>query len=174
MANPPTITRSWFDVGGPQPSPGEARVFWTWGQVRCAVIIDGLNAVFEWGYGSHTVNYSPAEAQERLFRGIPFGVNGTFISSAQPPPSTDIDWYFFWGGIYETPPESGNFVIGIGAGLDDQEIGLILDGAQVSCQNISFTTSSSARDPSSPNGQLIGSLPQGTNPGNVQSIILSF
>lgn len=174
MPTLPPITRSWFDIGGQQPSPGEVRVFWTWGQVRTAVMIDGLNAVFQWGIGSHTANYSPAESKGRLFRGIPLGVNGTFTSVGQPAPSTDVDWYFFWGGIYETPPDSGNFLNGIGAALDANEIGIILDGAQVTCQNISFTTSSAARDNSTPNGQLIGSLPQGTNPGAVQSITLSF
>ena len=170
----PPITRSWFEIGGQQPQPDGIRRFWTWAQVRTAIEINGIPASFVFGTGVHSQTYPASESQARLFRGIPKGINGTFVSQPQQAPSTDYDWFFFWGGIYESPPESGLFINGIGAGLDVSEIGIILDGAQVACQNISFTTSSAARDNSTPNGQLIGSLPQGTSPGAVQSITLTF
>jgi hypothetical protein len=170
----PPITRSWFEIGGTQPQPDGITRFWTWAQVRTAVTIDGTPAAFAFGFGSHSKTYSPAETQGRLFRGIPLGINGTFVSVAQAAPSTDYDWFFFWGGVYESPPESGIFVNGIGAGLDESEIGTVLDGAAVVCQNISFTTTSAARDAGTANGQLIGSLPNGTTPGAVTSITLAF
>jgi len=173
MPTLPTVQRSWFEIGGAQPRDG-VRSFWTWAQARTAVMIDGLTPAVVFGFGLHSQTYSPAESQGRLFRGIPGGINGTFISIGQPAPSTDVDWYFFWGGVFETPPDSGNFTNGIGAGLDAAEIGTVLDGAQVVCQNITFTTTADARDPGTANGQLIGALPSGTFPGDVQAITLAF
>lgn len=174
MPTPPTYTRSWYDVGGQQ-DVGIER-FWTWAQARVVVQLTGVAPNFSFGFGSHneeypaTVGFGGADLTFRTFRGIPLGVDGTFNQVQQPPPSTDINWYFFWGGFYEVPPDSGIYVQGIGAGVDQDDLGGILDNAVVVCQNATFTTNSSARNPAGL-GQFIASYPAGDpGPGDFVSV----
>lgn len=170
MPNPPATTPSWYTIGGTQPPPGIFGNFWTWAQVRVAMQVGGTGGSFTWGVGFHQQAYpnliSPGAAADTkglVFRGIPIGIDGAFYTEPQNPPSTDVDWYFFWGGFYEVPPGSGTYVQGIGAGVDQSEIGGILDGATVVCQNLTFVTGPAARDPSGV-GQFLASYPAG-NPG---------
>lgn len=167
MPNPPFITKSWAEIG----TEALGKNYWTWAQVRVAVdSLGGAPPIFGFGFGSHSETYDHTpDTTGRIFRGIPNGVGANFLSEPEPFPSTDFKWYFFWGGFFEVPPESGNFVQGIGAGLDNNEIGLILDGASIVCQHTSFVTGSAARDASG-KGQLIGSFPVGPGPGSIISI----
>jgi len=137
--------------------------------------VTGSGASFTWGVYSHQEQYpsvvsAAGDTKGTLFRGIPFGIDGNFYTEPEPPPSTDIKWFFFWGGFYEVPPGSGIYVQGIGAGLDAAEVGPILDGASVVCQFTSFVTNASARD-STGVGQYIASYPAGDpGPGNFVSV----
>lgn len=167
MPNPPFITKSWYEIG----TAGLASNYWTWAQVRVAVdSLGGVAPIFSFGVGSHSQIYDDSpDTTGRIFRGIPKGVGATFLQVPQASPSTDINWYFFWGGFYESPPESGIFVQGIGAGLADTEISQILDGSSIVCENSSFVSGASARDASG-QGQFIGSFPPGPGPGSILSI----
>jgi hypothetical protein len=169
MATQPTINKSWYDVGGPQ--VGSLRLFWTWAQARVAVSSNNeIGPAFQFGFGLHSALYNFApDTKGKLFRGVPFGVGASFYQEAQEHPSTDVDWYFFWGGYVENPPDSGNFVQSIYASVDNAEIGLILDGTTVVCSNTTFMADASARDPSGV-GQFIGSFPADNPPGAITSM----
>lgn len=169
MANPPTITKSWNDVGGVQNV--FAANYWTWAQARVAVSsLGGTPPNYQFGIGFHSVTYNKAEdTKGRIFRGVPLGVGADFYTEPLPPPSSDLNWYFFWGGYYDDPNNPGNFIQGIGAALDNPEIGLILDGVTVNCQAISFVSGPAARDASG-KGQFIGSFPGSSGPGAITSM----
>lgn len=170
MPTPPAYSPSWYTIGGTQPPPGIFGNFWTWAQVRVAIQVGGAGPNTFWGIGVHQQGYpqvisagSAADSKGLLFRGIPIGIDAAFYTEAQPAPSTDLNWYFFWGNYYESPPGSGIFLQGIGASVDQNDIGGILDGATVVCQNLVFVTNSTARDPSG-KGQFLATYPAG-NPG---------
>lgn len=170
MANPPAISKSWNDIGGVQNV--FAANYWTWAQARVAVSsLGGSPPNFTFGLGSHSATYDDApDTKGKIFRGVPFGVGANFYTEPEDPPSTAIKWYFFWGGYYESPPDSGNYVQGIGAALADTEIGLILDGVTVNCQATSFVSGPAARDASG-KGQFIGSFPGSSQgPGAITSM----
>lgn len=172
MASPPFITPgSWWDIGGsPLTISGPKKS--TWAQTRVAVSSLNETAPISFfssvGPSSIFYQYAP-DTTGRIFRGVPLGVACTFYTEPEPAPSTDVKWYFFWGGYYESPPDSGIYVQGIGAGLDANEIGTILDGATIVCQNTSFVAGSAARDASGV-GQYVASYPAGTGPGSINSI----
>lgn len=175
MPTPPAYTPTWYTIGGFQPNPIVSGNFWTWAQVRSSMQLTATPGSFAWGVASHAIEYptlvgGAADTNGSIFRGIPYGIDGNFYTEPEPPPSTDIKWYFFWGGFYESPPGSGIYIQGIGAGLDENEIGGILDGANVTCQFAGFTTNASARDASGV-GQYIASYPAGDpGPGNFVSV----
>ena len=176
MPTPPTVTRDYITVGGAQATISLNKTLWTWGQARVPVVAaphgSGGAGGF-WDNQGHNYDYynngingiEAVDAEGRLFRGQPFSVVGynDYATSAS-------DERFFFGGFYESPPGSGNFVPGIGTGLDKEEEGLILEYASFVGSGQTIGVEPEAYDGSDPDGQNIGGTPLGT----VSSVTLSF
>jgi hypothetical protein len=179
MPTPPSVSVDYnvFIVGGPQSF--SLQKLWTWGQVRTPVYAGGHGAGGSyWSNYTHHYDYfhtstngiDAVESQDRLFRGQPYGAIGYDdwqVSTSTPP---YYDKYFFFGSFYESPYGSGNYVPGVGSGLDIEEQATILGGATFVGSGTTITTSAASYDGSDPNGQNIGSTALGT----VSSVTLAF
>lgn len=188
MPNPPFIVEDEriYYVGGTQPAvsptPVPFRRFYTWASNRVMMVGDdesaGPTGFINYGFYERNSPYPPyvngfqqgaVDTKAKLFRGVPYGIAIAFKFDPQPtdPPTNDV--YAFWGGFYEFPPDSGQILQAIGAAIDWNEYGLILNGAVVVCENVSFTTAPSSYDASGM-GQLLGNYPADWLPGQVVSI----
>jgi hypothetical protein len=175
MPAQPSITRTWINVGGS--SGGFGAHCLTWGQVRTAVAAQ-FNPSFVFGFSLTNYDYgvpgtsaSVADTSGKLFRGIPGGVSGNLAYEGIIDEPLNLKVYFFWGGYYSNPFDPGQpEVQTIGAGLDVDEIALILGGASVTLNGGGVTASSPSWDNSHPLGQLVGTFPGTSVPDEITAI----
>jgi hypothetical protein len=165
----PTLLRDYLIVGGPY--IGSTISLVTWGQARTAVTCgphtEGIASEFRdtglraMDYFAPVYGVDAVDSEGRVFRGVPFSVRGyaDYLDA-------DENYRFFFGALFN--PESGP-TIAIFAGLDEEEIQPILQGALV-VGSINIVTTGPSFDGTDPEGQAIGGTPLGT----VASISLSF
>ena len=171
----PSLTLDYITVGGTQAFSGTA---YTWGQMRTAVYAaPHAFSSSGWSNYGHTIDYyndgfngiEAVEVGNRLFRGQLFSTVGynDWSTVVSPPPD---DQRFFYGSFFESPPNSGLYIPGVGSGLDIEEQATILGGAVFVGSLVTITTTAPSYDGSDPDGQNIG----GTATGTISSVTLSF
>jgi hypothetical protein len=167
----PTLLRDYLIVGGPY--IGSTISLVTWGQARTAVTcgphFDGIDGTFgdtgmrAMDYFAPVYGINAVDTEGRIFRGIPYSVIGyaDYFDA--------LNNYRFFFGALPTDPSTGLQFPLIFAGLDEEEIQTILQGALV-IGSINIVTTGPSFDGTDPEGQAIGGVPLGT----VASISLSF
>jgi hypothetical protein len=169
----PSLTLDYITVGGAQAFSGTA---FTWGQMRTAVyaaphaFTSSIFSNFGHSIDYYNTGFNGIEAVEdgnRLFRGQPFSTVGynDWTTAGTPP-----DQRFFYGSFFESPPNSGLYIPGVGSGLDIEEVATILSGATFVGSAFTVTTTAPSYDGSDPDGQNIGTTATGT----ISSVTLSF